>query len=128
MNLGGFGEGHRFVQVRFDGTDLHPMLPDTVGSGHPTVHPTANHILTDTYQHEKLAYGDGTTPMRWIDLDTAEEQRIARYCSKVEPQNHPALRIDPHPAWDRNWRWVTFNAVRDNTRRVYVADLDALLV
>jgi hypothetical protein len=33
------------------------------------------------------------------------------------------LRVDPHPAWDRTWRWVTFNGVADNTRRVYLMQM-----
>ena len=37
------------------------------------------------------------------------------------------LRLDPHPAWDRTWRYVTFNAVAGGTRRVFVADMARLL-
>lgn len=28
-----------------------------------------------------------------------------------------------HPAWDRTWRYVTFNAFVGGTRRVFVADM-----
>ena len=37
------------------------------------------------------------------------------------------LRVDPHPAWDRSWRYVTFNAFVGGTRRVFLADMQSLL-
>jgi hypothetical protein len=37
------------------------------------------------------------------------------------------LRGDPHPAWSRDYRLVTFNACPDGTRRVYVADLSGVV-
>ncbi len=37
------------------------------------------------------------------------------------------VRMDPHPAWDPTFRFVAFNACPDGPRRVYVADLGALL-
>jgi hypothetical protein len=40
---------------------------------------------------------------------------------------HPVLRLDPHPAWDRTWRYVTFNAFVGGTRRVFVADMGELI-
>ena len=36
-------------------------------------------------------------------------------------------RVDPHPAWDRTFRWAVFNACPDGVRRVYAADLSALV-
>jgi len=37
------------------------------------------------------------------------------------------LRVDPHPAWDRAYRRLAFNACPDGTRRVYIADLTEVL-
>jgi hypothetical protein len=37
-----------------------------------------------------------------------------------------ALRVDPHPAWDRSFTRIAFNACPDGRRRVYVADLAGL--
>lgn len=123
MNLGGFGEGLRLVRVNHDGTDLRPIFPDILGSGHPTVHPTGP-ILTDTYTHESMSFEDGTVPLRWITPDGVETC-LARIGARTEPQPDSTLRVDPHPAWDRTWRWVAFNGVRpgDNTRRVFIADM-----
>ena len=112
----------RLVEVNADGTGLRKMHDAVVGSGHPTVHPDGRHVLTDTYTWEETAYGDGTVPIRWIDLSTGRNDALIRVNTR---QNSPDrdLRVDPHPAWDRTWQSVAFNAFVDGTRRVFVADL-----
>jgi len=126
MNLNIDRDVLRFVQVNADGSDLCKMLDDVPGSGHPTVHPNDTHLITDTYTREPCAFGDGTIPLRWIDLRTGEEQAIARINTQ-QPYEDSVLRVDPHPAWDRTWRYVTFNGFVDGTRKVFIADMDSLL-
>ena len=128
MNLKLDGETLRFVQARYDGTDLHTMTDAVLGSGHPTLHPNGRHIVTDSYPGEPVAFGDGTTPIRLIDLETGQETTLARIRT-VPPFRGPAgeLRVDPHPAWGRQHRRIAFNACPDGTRRVYVADLSAIV-
>ncbi|MGE9293192.1 MAG: hypothetical protein ACQKBW_06235, partial [Puniceicoccales bacterium] len=120
----------RFVQVNADGSEL-GIIPHTghlAGSGHPTVHPDGHHLITDAYTYEPVAYGDGTVPLRWIDLHTGEEIHLARV-NALNPAAsiHSVLRCDPHPAWDRTSRFITFNAMDGNTRRVYLADMSRLV-
>ena len=126
MNLAIDRDVMRLVQVNADGSDLRTMHDRVVGSGHPTVHPDGRHVLTDTYTTEGVAYGDGTIPLRWIDLGTGTEQALVRI-NTAQPHSDSVLRIDPHPAWDRTWRYVTFNAFVGGTRRVYVADLQSVV-
>lgn len=127
MNLGGFGDGLRFVRCGVDGSGMRPLLLDVRGSGHPTVHPCGC-ILTDSYADERpYAHDDGTTPLRWIDLASGTEREVVRMPTAVEPGLHNAMRIDPHPAWDRGRRLVTFNARINGTRRVLLADFSALI-
>lgn len=126
MNLNIDREVLRFVQVNQDGTNLVKMLDQVPGSGHPTVHPDGRHLLTDTYTKEKTSFQDGTIPLRWVDLETGREQAIVRI-NTLQPHEDSVLRIDPHPAWDRTWRYVTFNAFVGGTRRVFLADLQSLL-
>lgn len=126
MNLNIDCEVLRFVQVNADGTDLRKMLDHVPGSGHPTVHPNGTHLLTDTYTHEPTAFGDGTGPIRWVDLATGEEQVIVRM-NTAQPSDDPVMRVDPHPAWDRTSRYVAINGFVDGTRRVFVIDMQALL-
>lgn len=126
MNLNLNGEGMRFVQVNADGSGLQEMVSGVVGTGHPTVHPDRRHLLTDTYLSESLAYGDGTVPLRWVDLETGREEVIARINVK-QSTNNRVLRVDPHPAWDRSWRYIVFNGFVGGTRRVFIADMQGVL-
>ncbi len=126
MNLRIDRDELRFVEVNRDGSGLRKMRDDVVGSGHPTVHPDGRHLLTDTYTWEKTSFADGTIPLRWIDLETGEQEVLVRINTQ-QPHKESTLRVDPHPAWDRSWRHVTFNAYVDGTRRVFVADMGQLL-
>jgi hypothetical protein len=127
MNLGHFGLPLRLCRVAYDGSGLAPIIDTPFGSGHPTLHPDGRHILTDSYTNEKpFAREDGSVPLRWIDTHTRTETEIARLPSRP-PQEDVALRIDPHPAWDRAHRRIAVNALIDGTRAVLVADLSELL-
>ncbi|MGH8542664.1 MAG: TolB family protein [Gammaproteobacteria bacterium] len=118
----------RFVKVKCDGTGLERILNGIPGSGHPTVHPNGRHILTDTYVQDPVAFGDGTVPIRLIDINNRDEKRLIRIRTRTEQQaSCIALRVDPHPAWDFHQRWIAFNAFSDGTRRVYIADLTELV-
>ncbi len=126
MNLNINRDGLRFVQVQRNGSDLHSMRDDLPGSGHPTLHPDGVHLLTDTYTNEDVAFGDGTIPLRWVNLRTGAEEALVRINTR-QPCGDGALRVDPHPAWDRTWRYVTFNAFVEGTRRVFIADLSSVI-
>ena len=128
MNLDIDREGTvRFVQVHADGSGLRKMLDTVWGSGHPTVHIDGRHLLTDTYTHEGTAFGDGTIPLRWIDLQDGAETTLVRINTQQPHDGDSVLRVDPHPAWDRTWRYFAFNAFEGGTRRVYVADAGQLV-
>ncbi len=117
----------RFVEVKRNGAGLAKMHAGLTGSGHPTVHRDGRYLLSDTYVKEAVAFGDGTVPLRWIDLLTGREQTIIRINTKTSGElQDRTLRVDPHPAWDRTWRWVTFNAFTGGTRRVFIADMKNL--
>lgn len=128
MNLKVDGQVLRFVKACYDGADFAVMSEAAVGSGHPTLHPDGRHLLTDVYLHEPLAFGDGTTPIRWVDLETGRDETLVRI-NNDPPFPGPVrqLRIDPHPAWDRQHQRVAFNGCDHGVRRVYVADLSDLL-
>jgi hypothetical protein len=122
-------DGMRFVQVRYDGTGYGLMSDSVVGTGHPSLHANGRHVITDAYPSEAVSYGDGTTPVRLIDLVAGSEVALIRINTRP-PYRDPGneLRVDPHPAWDREYRRIAFNACADGTRRVYVADLTGVLV
>ena len=116
------------VRAKYDGSDCGAMTEAVLGSGHPSMHPNGRHVVTDAYPTEKVAFGDGTTPIRLIDVEAGMEKMLARI-QIVPPFTGPKkeLRVDPHPAWDREFKRITFNACPDGTRKVYVADLCKVL-
>ena len=115
------------MQVDYDGKNLKKIV-DNPGSGHPTVHKDGKFILTDTYEVEETAFGDGTVPLRWINIQTGDEKTAVRINVANEGyKTHVALRVDPHPAWAPDNRHVVFNGYVNGTRRVFIADFGGLL-
>ena len=115
------------VQVRYDGADLHSI--HSVGSGHPSMHPTLPFVISDAYPREPVTRGDGTAPLRLIDLRRKKEIALAqvlltRSDSAKLTSEH---RIDAHPVWDASGRYVVFNGVYRATRSVFVADVGPYL-
>lgn len=122
-----FNDDHlRFVICDVDGKNKRILLENALGSGHPSVHPNGRNLLTDCYLGEPMTFADGTVPLRWLDLQSGEEKQLARI-KTAQKSGVSALRIDPHPAWDRSWKYVAFNAAPDGTRRVFLADMSSLL-
>lgn len=121
-------DGMRLIRVRYDGQTFGVMNDAVCGTGHPSMHLNGRFVVTDAYPSEPVAFGDGTIPIRFIDLETDQEAVLVRI-NTVPPYSGPnnELRIDPHPAWDREFREIAFNACSDGTRRVYIADLASML-
>jgi len=67
-------------------------------------------------------------PIRLVDLRNGAETQLVRIgIQPLAERSTGALRVDPHPAWDRSHTRIAFNACPDGRRRVYVADLRAIL-
>ena len=128
MNLDTQGDGLRFARLRWDGAELETLAPAVPGSGHPTLHPGGRYLLSDAYVDEPQAYADGSAPLRLVDLQSGSETTLVRIGIRpLAERATGALRVDPHPAWDRSYTRIAFNACPDGRRRVYVADLASLL-
>jgi len=125
QNLRIDNENMRFIRMRYDGSELISLNNKISGCGHPSLHCDGRHLLSDAYVFEPLAFKDGTVPIRLVDIEAGTEQIIARIGSKP-PYMGPfyALRVDPHPAWDRTFSRIAFNACPDGTRRIYIADIN----
>lgn len=128
MNLKLDGENMRLVAVRYDGTNPRAMNDHLLGTGHPSLHPNGRHVITDEYAHGTLADEAGTTPLRLLDIETGEETRVARIRTRPDFEgDEKILRVDPHPAWDSDFRRVAFNACPSGKRDVFIAHLGDLL-
>ncbi len=128
MNLNTRGDGLRFARLRRDGSTCETLVPALAGSGHPTIHPDGRHLLSDAYLSEPMAFGDGTSPIRWVDLASGAETMLVRIGTRPQHgRGTDVLRVDAHPAWSRDYDRIAFNACPDGRRRVYVADPRALL-
>jgi hypothetical protein len=63
-----------------------------------------------------------------VDVASSRESTLVRIRTRSDyEQATPALRVDPHPAWNRSFTQVAFNACPDGRRRVFVADLSSLI-
>lgn len=126
MNVNLHGRGMVLMQVNYDGSDYRPITEKVPGSGHPTFHRDTRHILTDTYVNELPALRpddvpDDHNPIRWIDAEAgSEEQLLWIPTSTPYQKNESVLRVDPHPAWSRDYRMAMVNTFIDGTRRPVV--------
>ena len=118
----------RFVRASYNGRNIDIMAPGLLGSGHPTLHPDGRFIVSDAYLYEPMSFSDGSVPIRWIDTEEGTEKNLIRIpAGPAYSGPNLELRVDPHPAWDRDYRRIVFNGVEDGRRRVYLADLSNLL-
>lgn len=128
MNLNLTGSGLRLVAVRYDGADLAVLNERLVASGHPTMYPDGVHVLTDAYVSEPLAYRDGTTPIRWLDIARSTETELVRIRTVAPfPGPFQEMRVDSHPAWDRDFTRFAFNACPEGRRQVFIADMTSIV-
>jgi len=128
MNLNLDGGGIKFAMADLNGAEIRLLHPSAGGSGHPSLHPGGRYLLTDAYPGEPYGYGDGTVPIRLVDLKTGEEQVLVRIQSRpAYVGGRKEMRVDAHPAWDRSGNYVIFNGCPDGTRRVYIADVSSII-
>lgn len=118
-----------FVKINIDSGEI-TLLSKHLGSGHPTVDEGEKHLLTDAYPKQHWVGGSkDTVPIRLIDLKTDEERQLSQVPIKLGTGKRKAkeggshFKLDPHPAWDRKYQSICFNAVVDGNRQVVVMDL-----
>jgi hypothetical protein len=126
MNLKADSVTMRFVRFDYDGRNIE-VEENFVGSGHPTLHPNGRIIVTDTYLDESAAAAHGKVPLRCINIPTKSEAVLVWVDARSTNDRLHALRVDLHPAWDREYRMIVFNGCPDGTRRVYLCDMRNLL-
>lgn len=124
MNLKPEGGPLRFCQIRYNGGDIRVLSTRHLGSGHPSVEPRGRFLITDCYVGEPMTRDNGEVPLRLLDLTTDEALDL---CDVDTLSLRGTLRLDPHPAWSRDYTRVCFNGALDGKRQVFIADLAALV-
>ena len=125
MNRTPTGNSMRFCQFKYDGSEFKILSDTKLGSGHPSVEPGGRYLISDAYPEEPIALENGEVPIRFIDLESDTEEP-ACYIYTLGP-GRGALRLDPHPAWDRDYKKVCFNRAPEGRRQVFIADLSVLM-
>ncbi|SHF67612.1 hypothetical protein SAMN05444274_107146 [Mariniphaga anaerophila] len=119
-------EQMRFCIFDYSGDNFKLLSKKHFGSGHPSVTPDTSYLISDYYvgEYKKLGY-DGS-PIRLIDLNTDEEQAICTVFTDLDI-DASTFRVDPHPAWSRDYKKVCFNGAPNGIRQVFVADLEGVI-
>lgn len=130
-------ENMRFCMFRFDGSDFRVLSDNHLGSGHPSVDNKTKYLITDAYPNQDwVVSDDGEIPIRLIDLSLDEEHEIcsvsvdlgtSRYSRFAHINGGSHFKLDPHPAWSRDYQKVCFNGVINGIRRVFIADLSNVI-
>jgi len=113
----------RFCQFKYDGSNFKVLSKKIIGSGHPSLEKNGRYIITDSYPHESQARGSWV-PIRLIDLKKDQERDIV-YINVGKTRGE--IRVDPHPAWSRDYKKICFNGVYRGKRQVFIADLTKMI-
>jgi len=62
-------------------------------------------------------------PLRLFDLKNMTEQLLVRIDVKTPGDGYIDFRLDPHPVWVDNFRYMIFNGMFNGTRAVFCADM-----
>ena len=127
----------RFCMFRYDGSDLQVLSRKHLGSGHPSVDISGRYLISDAYPNQTWATtSDGEIPIRLIDLETDDERRVCsvsvdvggrRYSRRSQTAGGSHHKLDPHPAWSRDFKKICFNGAVNQVRRVFIADLSNVI-
>lgn len=116
----------RFCKMHHSGKRIEVLSDKHIGTGHPTVEPRSEYLISDYYVHEYKPAGFEDCPIRLIHLPSKEEVAVCTVFINL-PISDSTFRLDPHPAWSRDYKKVCFNGVVNGKRQVFVADLDGVV-
>lgn len=129
MNLRPHGNKLLFCQYRTDGSDFRVISEKHPGGGHPSITADGRYLVTDAYTYESGVSPNKEVPIRLLDTQSDEVEVICRIYTlgRKGDLGRGTLRLDPHPAWSRDFKKVCFNGAPDGRRQVFVADLSDVL-
>ncbi|MEX0684403.1 MAG: hypothetical protein WD267_04530 [Balneolales bacterium] len=123
-----------FCQFRYDGSDFKVLTEKHIGSGHPSIEASSRFLVTDAYVKQEYVVTNDEVPIRLIDLLTDEEYILCTISNDVGGNgemytNEDRIiggsqhKLDPHPAWSRDYKKVCINGAPDGARQVFVIDV-----
>lgn len=112
----------RFCMFNHTGSEFKVLSNKYIGTGHPSVNPDTSYLISDYYVGEYKKLGFNESPIRLINLNTDEEVHICTVFTDLNIKES-TFRIDPHPAWSRDFKQVCFNGAPNGIRQVFIADL-----
>jgi hypothetical protein len=124
-----------FSMFKYDGSGFRILTEKHIGSGHPSVDPTTRYLITDAYTKQTYVLKNDEIPIRFIDLKNDIEYTLCTVSNDVGNQGDKNskeaggshFKLDPHPAWNREYNKICFNGSLDGKRQVFIADLMSLL-
>jgi hypothetical protein len=125
MNLRPYGKKLLFCQYRYDGSDFRVLSEKHPGGGHPSITADGQYLVTDAYVNEGVVLPNKEVPIRLLDTRSDEVEVICYMYTlgREGDLGRGTLRLDPHPAWSRDYKRVCFNGAPEGRRQVFVADL-----
>lgn len=141
MNLVPGWEGDkmmRFCLLKADGSEKKVLSRRLLGSGHPSVDPSTRFLITDSYPDQHwVTRADGEVPIRLVNLHDETEVHVCSVftdlASKAGLKDYKVkgggshFKLDPHPAWSRDYNKVCFNGAPNGRRQVFIGDLKNLM-
>jgi hypothetical protein len=89
---------------------------DILGSGHPIMSEDMKYVITDCYPNEPVANSDGSVPLRLISRNNQKTIINLNTTPKYYGPNKE-WRIDPHPVFTKDFRYLVFNFKNANDIR-----------
>ncbi len=128
-----------FCSFDYNGDNFTVLSEKHLGSGHPIMHPGSRYLLADAYPKQMYVVpSSGEIPLRWIDLKYDTETVICTIPTDVGGGSNQYLpedrviggshhKLDPHPAWNKDYTQICFNGAPEGRRQVFIADIHTLI-
>ncbi len=114
-----FGRGYHIVDVETECVQYITAL-DTFGDGHPSVSPTGEWIVTDTYPDR--------TRTRTLTLYNLENERTIQVGEFFAPFNFDgSVRCDLHPRWSPDGSCISIDSAHEGLRKSYIINIRNLI-
>jgi hypothetical protein len=119
------GKTRRFCQFRYDGSEFKILSKNVVGGGHPRIEPSGRYLVTDAFPRRN---GKQAVSLLLVDVEADTQREICALPTiDRDAVKNPVHRLDGHPAWDRHYRKILFQAAPDGARQLFIADLSKIL-